>query len=245
MKQIALILSSLVLLAASASAQTDSTKSKKKDWSKLSLNNRANDHFMLQLGYAGWTPLPDSIKTKGFSRSINAYFMMDLPFKTDQRFSVGIGLGISSDHIKFNKVEPNVIAQSSTLPFTNRSDTTHFKKFKLVTAYIEAPVELRFVLDPEHSDNSWKFAAGVKLGLMVNAHTRGKTLVNSSGQTINNYVQKETSRSFFNGTRIMGTARVGYGHVSLFGQYALTALIRDSRGPVVHPYSIGITFSGL
>jgi hypothetical protein len=252
MKQIALLFTTVLLITASASAQTiaktDSTK-KKKDWSKVHLTNRANDHFMAQLGYDGWAPIPDTIHTKGFSHSINVYVMMDLPFKTDARFSVGIGLGVGSSSIIFNKQQPNIIATTTTLPFPDLSSSTtnlnHFKKFKLVSSYLEAPVELRFVGDPENSDNSWKAAVGIKAGILLNVHTRGKTLLNAAGTTLNNYVEKESSKNFFNGTRLAGTARVGYGHVSLFGQYQVTSFIKDGRGPAIHPYSIGITLSGL
>ena len=251
MKQIALLFTTVLLIAATASAQkpatTDSTK-KKKDWSKVHLNNRANDHFMVQLGYDGWAPLPDTIHTKGFSHSVNVYVMLDFPFKTDPRFSAGLGLGVSGSSIKFNKQQPNIIALSNTLPFTDYSGTNaanHFKKYKLVSTYIEAPIELRYVADPENSDRSWKAAVGVKAGILVNVHTRGKTLVIAAGNTINNYTEKESSKAFFNGTRLAGTARIGYGHVSLFGQYQITSFIKDGRGPSIHPYSIGITFSGL
>ncbi|MEP7279026.1 MAG: outer membrane beta-barrel protein [Bacteroidota bacterium] len=251
MKQIALLFTTVLLIAANASAQTpaktDSTK-KKKDWSKVHLNSRANDHFMVQLGYDGWAPLPDSIKTKGFSHSVNVYVMLDFPFKTDPRFSVGLGLGVSGSSIKFKNQQPNIIALSNTLPFTDYSgvnSANHFKKYKLATTYLEAPIELRFVGDPENSDRSWKVALGVKVGMLLNVHTRGKTLINATGGTINNYTEKESSKNFFNGTRLAGTARVGFGHISLFGQYQVTGLLKDGRGPSLHPYSIGITFSGL
>jgi len=251
MKQIALLFTAVFLFAASASAQIDTAnfgKKKKKDWSKISLNNRANDHFMVQLGYDGWAQVPDTIHIKGFSHSVNIYLMLDFPFKSDPRFSAGLGLGIASSSIKFDKQMPNITALSSTLAFTDYSSTSaanHFKKNKLVSTYLELPVELRFVTDPEHSDASWKIAVGVKAGALLDVHTRGKTLVNAAGTTLNNYTEKEKSKNFFNGTRIAGTARIGYGHVSLFGQYQITNFIKDGRGPNVHPYSIGITFSGL
>ncbi|MEP6750473.1 MAG: outer membrane beta-barrel protein [Bacteroidota bacterium] len=252
MKQIALLVTTVLLIAANASAQapvkTDSTN-KKKDWSKIHLNNRANDHFMAQLGYDGWASVPDTIHLKGFSHSVNIYIMMDFPFKTDPRFSAGLGLGVSGGSIKFNKQQPNIIAQTATLPFTDLSSSTanqnHFKKFKLATTYVEVPVELRFVADPENSDNSWKAAVGVKAGILVNVHTRGKTLESPAGTVLNNYTEKESSKNFFNGTRLAGTARVGYGHVSIFGQYAITGLLKDGRGPTLNAYSVGITFSGL
>lgn len=223
----------------------NTTEKKKKDWSKVNLKNRAADHFMLQVGVDNWGGAPDSISTKGFSRSFNAYFMFDFPFKTDPRFSVGIGAGVGTSNIFFDKQYVNIKATGESLPFTDVSQADHFKKFKLVTGYLEAPVELRFAFDPENIDGSWKLALGAKVGTLVNAHTKGKTLQNKDGQTINPYTQKETSKRFFNGTKIAGTFRVGYGNFSLFGQYQLTTLIKEGFGPEIRPYTIGLTFSGL
>lgn len=246
MKRIVL-LSAAVLLVIAAFAQNDPSTGgkKKKDWSKINLSNRANDHFMVQVGYDAWAGKPDSIKTKGFSRSLNIYFMFDFPFKTDPRFSVGVGAGIGSSNIFFDKQEVAITSTGSTLAFPNKADTTHFKKYKLATAALEAPVELRFAADPENIDKSWKGALGVKVGTLLSVHTKGKTLQNSTGGTVNSFIQKENSKRFFNSTKISATARVGYGHISVFGQVQINNFIRDGVGPAVHPYSIGVTLSGL
>jgi hypothetical protein len=217
----------------------------KKDWSKVNLSNRPNDHFIVQVGYDGWAQRPDTIKTKGFSRSLNIYFMYDFPFKTNPRFSVGVGLGIGSSNIFFDNQEVDITNTGNNLAFPNKGDTTHFKKYKLVTAYLEAPVELRFAADPENNDHSWKGAIGVKVGTMLSAHTKGKNLVSSNGSEVNNIIMKESSKRFFNSTRFCVTGRVGYGHITLFGQYQVNALIRDGFGPGVHPFSIGLSFGGL
>jgi len=246
MKRIVLLFTT-VLFTVAAFAQTDSlpTKKKKKDWSKISLSNRANDHFLVQVGYDGWASKPDSIRTKGFSRSLNIYFMFDFPFKTDARFSVGIGAGIGSSNIFFDNQEVDITSTGSKLAFPDKKDTTHFKKYKLVSAYLEAPVELRFTANPENSDHSWKGAIGVKVGTLLSVHTKGKTLENKSGATLNNYIEKLSSKRFFNGTKLAVTARIGYGHLSLFGQYQINNFIRDGVGPNVKPYTIGLTLSGL
>src|ERR1700691_1500578 len=105
-----------------AFAQKDSTilNNKKKDWSKANLGRRANDHFMVEIGYDGWAATPDSISISGFSRSFNFYFMFDMPFKTDPRFSVGAGLGIGSSNIFFHDQFVDVAAiqySGTTLAF--------------------------------------------------------------------------------------------------------------------------------
>src|ERR1700743_2421646 len=96
----------LLTVMLNASAQTtDQPATPKKDWSNLNLMNRPNDHLMIQLGYEGWAAKPDSANTKGFPHTLNVYFMFDLPFKSDQRFSLGIGAGISGPSVYFNKTE--------------------------------------------------------------------------------------------------------------------------------------------
>jgi hypothetical protein len=242
-------IAAFVLLASMAViAQKDSSaaKSKKKDWSKVKLTNRPNDHFMAQIGYDNWAGKPDTIRTVGLSRSFNFYFMLDFPFKSDPRFSVGGGLGIGSSNIFFDKEQVLVADQSNaTLAFRDVSGGDHFKKFKLVTTYLEIPLELRFAENPENTNKSWKFAIGAKVGDMLSAYTKGKNKLNNVGQTINPSVEKESSKKYFNSIRLVTTARISYGVFGIFGQYQVTSLIKNGVGPPIYPFSIGICFSGL
>ena len=239
----------VLLAAATAFSQKDSivNKPKKKDWSKVSLSNRSNDHFMVQIGYDGWAGRPDTIRTKGFSRSFNLYFMFDFPFKTDPRFSIGAGLGIGSSNIFFDKEKVLVASPGNqTLAFQDVSGTDHYKKFKLVTTYIEVPLEIRFAFDPENNNKSWKIALGAKIGTMLSAYTKGKTLQNNAGQTINNLIEKESSKKYFSSPRLAGTARISYGVFGIFGQYQVNSLLKNTGlNPAIHPFAIGIVFSGL
>jgi len=190
--------------------------------------------------------MPDSVQTKGLSRGFNMYFMFDFPFKTNPQFSVGIGAGVSTSNIYFDKSYIDISGKNNAkLVIQDVSDTTHFKKFKMMNAFLEAPVELRYVADPAHPNKSWKAAIGAKIGTMISATTKGKTFQNSTGQTVNAYTQKEKSRRFFNTTRLSVTGRAGYGSLSLFASYQVNAFIKEGFGPDIRPYSIGITISGL
>lgn len=241
MKKI-LLLSLGAAIVFSVTAQDNPKPAKKKD--KPNLANRANDHFMFQLGYTGWAGKPDTINTGGLSKSINVYFMYDFPFKTNPNLSMAFGPGIGSDHITFSKTHVGIKDATNTLYFTDQSDTNHFKKTKLATTYLEAPIEFRYSADPV-TGKGLKLAIGVKIGTLLNAHTRNTKYENKDGGTINDYVMKESSKRFFNKTRLSGMARVGYGHFSLYGSYQFTPLIRDGFGPQVRPFSIGLTLSGL
>lgn len=241
MKKIALIALGCVLLQ-TVQAQ-DSTVARKKP--TINLAGRANDHLMIQLGYAGWAGQPDTINTGGFSKSFNIFFMFDFPFKTNPKLSMAFGPGISSDHIKFSKTYVGIKETTNTLQFRDQSDTNHFKKSKLATVYLEAPVEFRYTADPMNSDRSFKFAVGLRVGTMLKAYTRNKTLQNKSGATLNDYLEKEYSKAFFNTTRLVATGRVGWGHFSLFGSYQITSLFKEGVAAEIRPFSIGLTLSGL
>ena len=219
------------------------TPTKKKE--TLNLVGRANDHFMIQLGTVGWSGIPDTINTGGFSKTVNVYLMFDFPFKTNPKLSMAFGPGIGSDHIKFKSTYVGIKDLTNTLAFRDQSDTNHFKKNTLVTTYLEAPVEFRYTANPANSDKSFKFAIGLKAGLLLNAHTKYKTFQNKAGGTVNDYMLKESSKSFFNNSRLAATARVGWGHFSLFGSYQITSLFKTGVASTINPYSIGLSISGL
>lgn len=210
----------------------------------LDVNNRSNDHLLLQFGYTNWANKPDTFNTTGFSKSFNAYFMFDFPFKTNPKLSMAIGLGIGSDHIIFTGTNIGIKDLAPEIRFTNVSDTDHFKKSKLATTYLEAPVEFRFSGSPADG-NGIKFALGVKVGTMLNAHTRNSKLQDKDNNLINEYIMKESSKRFFNKNRLVGMARIGYSHFTLYGSYQFTSLFKDGAGADVRPYSIGLTLSGL
>jgi hypothetical protein len=110
---------------------------------------------------------------------------------------------------------------------------------------LEIPVEIRFTKNPLQSNKSFKMAFGVKVGTLLNAHTKGKTLQNKNGGTINTYVEKESNKRFFNATRISITGRVGYGNFSLFASYQVNNLFKDGVAPGIKPFQIGLCLSGL
>ncbi len=227
-----------------AFAQTSTPPAK--DWKKAVLD-RPGDHLMIELTSDHWGGVPDSISShmKGLSRGLGFSFMIDKPFKTDPHWSVAFGLGFNGSSIFFKNMSVGLTATGTKLPFTNLDSADRFKKYKLTTVYAEIPIELRYVFSPSEEGKSWKMALGAKVGTMINAHTKGKTLQNKAGTTINSYTLKEGKRTFLNSTRLVATARIGIGSFSLVANYQINSLIKDGAGPDVRPYQIGICISGL
>ena len=237
------LLSITILLFAGTRAQTTNGKVSR----KIDISNRPGDHIMIQLSSDHLTGMPDSISShqSGFSRGLNAYIMLDKPFKSNQKYSLGIGLGVGSSNIFFKKMNVDVKSTTTKLPFAALDSTNHFKKYKLSVSYLELPLEFRYSSDPLNSDKSFKAAIGLKIGTIINAHTKGKELQNKNNSVVNSYTEKESSKTYFNSTRFMATARVGYGVFSLFGAFQLNNLLKDGAGAPMKIYQIGITLSGL
>ena len=228
-----------LIFSASAFSQTKNKQ--------IKLPNRAADHFMIQLASNFWNGTADSVSgfLKGLNRSANAYVMIDKPFKNSPKFSAGIGIGVGTANIYFKNMEVKIGALTPKLPFIRTDTGNHYKKYKLATAFLEIPLELRFSSNPETPNKSFKGAIGIKAGTLLNAHTKGKGLENAGGAKINSFTVKESSKSYFNTTRISLTARAGYGIFSVFGAYGITNIFKDGVAPVTRLGQIGITVSGL
>jgi len=238
----------LVFLGHAVFAQYDSTKKEKQKitYASLNLKNRPNDHFMIELTYDNWVGKTDSMNTSGFSRGFAMYFMFDFPFKSDPHFSVGAGLGIDASNIFFDKTNVGVAEPGNqTLSFRSTANGDHFKKYKLVLTNLDLPLELRYAFNPANTNKSWKIALGFKAGLLLSSYTKGKDLENQAGTIINSYIEKKSSTRFFNSGRLVGTARISWGFIGVYGQLQLTPLIKSGAGPNVYPYSIGIVLNGL
>ena len=232
----------IVIALASVSAVSAQKKKTGEDFM-----SRAGDHLMLQLTGDRWIGTPDSINShmKGLSRGANIYVMLDQRFKGSPKFSVAFGVGVGTSSMYFKNMNVDIKSKTNRLPFNNLDTLNHFKKYKLTTAFLEIPLELRFTANPKNESKSIKVAIGVKVGTLLNVHTKGKILLDKNGTTLNSYTAKETGKGFFNSTRLTATARIGYGNFSLFGSYQFNNIFKDGVAPNVKLIQIGLCFSGL
>src|SRR5690606_9306855 len=98
-----------------------------------------------------------------------------------------------------------------------------YKRYKLTTAYLEAPFELRFFGNRENRNKGFKAAIGLRVGTLLSAHTKGR---------INNtkISEKVIRKDHLDPWRFAGTVRVGWGNFCVFGTYGLNNLYRVNQG---------------
>ena len=198
MKQILGML--MLMVSLSAVAQDKKAKVKvqepkapkvKPDYSKLDLSKRASDHFMLQFGIAGWgNKDANNITTKSFNRSFNGYFLFDFPFKSNPHLSVAVGPGVGSDNIYFDQMSVDLNTRNGAS--FKRDTITQYKKNKLETSFLEAPIELRYSARPDNMNKGWKFAFGAKIGTLVGAKVKSKIDLDATGT--GGYINKEKDK---------------------------------------------------
>lgn len=230
LKKLLLVLCCFACVQAMAQENADNTYTKP-----------SRDYVMLQLGYDMWLNTPDSVKADGLNRSANIYLCYDFPIKSSH-FSFAAGVGIASSNMFFDKQQVSISDTGTQIRFIDQGPTTDsFKRFKMNSTYLEAPFELRYFTNKDNRNKGFKAAIGLKVGALLNNHTKGKLIYNNKP-----IIFKESTRRFLEPWRVSASLRLGYGNFSVYGQYALNPLFRVNNGPAdVTPVSIGICLSGL
>jgi len=200
--------------------------------------SHSRDFLVISLTYDGWASKPDSVGT-GFNRGFNIAFMYDFPI-SKTKMSLAAGLGIGTSGVMLPDHELNMDDGTTDVP--RFSATDDYSKYKVATTYLELPLELRYRSVPDNANKGFKAALGVKIGNLVNAHTKARSNLGGAKHTV-----KEANKRFFNSWRYAATARIGYGNFALYGSYTLNGLFKDNGSSLadIRPFSIGIAISGL
>ena len=147
------------------------------------------------------------------------------------------GLGISWNNYRYNN---NVVLDNGSRT-SARIDTTpgiNFKKSKLVTSYITAPLMLE-VFTSRDEDRAFHLGAGGIFGLRIGSHTKQKIEMDGKDFKI-----KDHDDFNLNPFRYGFRLAIGYGKFNVYADYYASTLFRDKKGPVLYPVNAGITFVG-
>ena len=222
------------LFATTATAQTN-----KKLVSKANYGAPSRDYVMLQLGYENWLGAPDSVRITGLGRAFNAYICYDFPIqKSNYSFAAGVGLGNSNVYL--NNQLLTLSDTGSQIRFIPEGSPA-YKKYKIATSYLEAPFELRYFSNKENRNKGFKAAIGLRVGALVNAHTKGKyELYNKP------VIDKIGARRYFETWRYATTLRLGYGNFSVYGSYQISNTFKAGAGPEnIRPFQVGLCITGM
>ena len=224
-----------------AYADDDSSKYDAKHKDAPTIIKQARDFLLLELGYNNWLVKPDSVSTKPIGYTFKGFLCYDFPIK-HSKMSFATGLGLNVSVVYLNQLTLSNTDTSAVYGATERfvPDTTHFKRYKFVTTYLTAPFELRYFSNTHNRNRGFKLAAGLQIGTLIGAHTKGVYTVDGSSVKL-----KVDTRRYVSPWDFAATFRIGIGNFAFFASYNLTTVFKVNEGPPITPGSVGFALTGL
>ena len=105
--------------------------------------------------------------------------------------------------------------------------------------------------------NSFHFTAGVIGGLRIGSYQKQEFdswntfyyLKDANGKSGGAFYASDKcirskSAYYLDNFKLDATARIGWSFLNFFATYSLTPMFQDTKGPVLYPWSVGITLLG-
>ncbi|MGV3598571.1 MAG: outer membrane beta-barrel protein [Bacteroidota bacterium] len=147
------------------------------------------------------------------------------------------GINYDNNDYRFsNDIDFRVDSFGTGIQYSGRN-TEGFKRNKLTTRFLSIPVALRFNFKPG-STRTGHITVGAHAGYRLTSFF--KTVREDDGKRKN----KLYDDFLLNNLRYGAFVKVGYGNITLFGNYVFTPLFREGAGPELNPFSFGLSFGG-
>jgi len=176
------------------------------------------------------------------------------------KFGFTSGLGFSLQNYFFTG-SYTLIGDSSALMAYNTIDDkgrpVEMKVNKLFVSYMTLPLLFEYQTNPGHRINSFHFTFGVIGGLRLQTYQKQRLyqwqdtyyLADDKGQKVASFyaddpVIRNHGPYHLNPFKLDASVRVGWSYLNLFATYSLTPMYAKNKGPVLYPWSVGITLVG-
>ena len=149
------------------------------------------------------------------------------------RNNIGLvtGMGLSYNNYKFDN--PYTIEKVDGIIEPVTLDADNYEKSKLTVTYLTIPLMMEFQIPVNDHSNKLFLSGGIEGSLNIGSHTKVKW----DGKK-----EKERGGFNINPFQYAAVCRVGLKDISLYASYNLNPLFKDDKGPVLTPFTIGISF---
>ncbi len=194
---------------------------------------RPKDRLIVGLFTDVWSNLPDNMETKAINRGVTINYLQDFPISTTN-FSFAVGLGFTSHNLYGDYFYERTQGRHD---FVSNAMDLDYDKNKISLNYLNIPLELRF--RTRNTPQTFRIHAGVKAGLLVNAHTKyvGEVLPGDR-ETKLKEGKLDNIESFMFGFH----SRIGYGRVNLNTFINLTDIFEGNNAQDASLVSVGLSF---
>ena len=155
----------------------------------------------------------------------------------NNKFGLVTGMGIQWYNYRFYQKNTVLTTDSGKIyGFSDQTAGRSYIKSKLTSSYLVVPVLLEFQTNGNHNTNSFHISAGVIGGIRLSSHTKQVYNFNGTGKN----KPKTYDEFFLQPFRLDATARIGWGPINIYANYALSEMFRKNRGPELYPFTVGL-----
>ena len=211
-------------------------------------------NIVVDLGFNWLSDKPETMNTNWWgSKGVGLFYKYHI-MMGKSKFSFRPGFGLGLDRYSFER-RVNV----ARITDTDRTDMIEIigldslalfdnfipdiKKSKLVTDYLEIPLELGWHLSRNDPERGFRILVGGKIGWLFDS----KIKVNYKQSGFRKILKVKEDYKL-NPWRYSGTARIGISFLEVFGEYSFSNLFKKDQGPegtsVTRYWKIGLSFVG-
>jgi hypothetical protein len=224
----------------------------------LSINGYVNDNYNMDF------PRELEYLDLRMEKSIGVYFNLyeqNVAFTRNQKFGLVTGIGIESHNYRFNQATTLYVWSGQTQGYVDYGISVH--KSKLVANYFVVPLILEWQNNHRKKWKRFHINGGVLLKARFASHTKKyynelnkEYYLTQYDPELGTYVPKFVATSpgvskthnrgdfYLNPFQLDATVGIGIGVINLFGNFGLTPMFRDNRGPLLYTWSAGIILVG-
>jgi len=206
------------------------------DWN---VNLRLGTMFGLGLStytYDGGFNLPSELdyleQELGKSTHVKWDFIRHRIGRNRNTVSFEYGLALSYMNYAFTN-STRLITGQQTLTYV--IDPVSYKKNKFKTTFLELPIMLSILSNPDYDSRGFNLSAGGYAGILL-----------KSKQKFKGPEGKEKVKDDFNLNKFRYGLQgmIGIGRINLYMQYSMVDLFKDNEGPELTPVNIGLVIAG-
>jgi hypothetical protein len=179
--------------------------------------NYREDQFYASVTYNLLNYKPDGVSQSGFSSGFHLGFIRDMPINERRNFSIGIGLGISTNSYNQNL---SILETNNNLVYLIIDESeVNVSKNKFTTYLVEMPLEIRWRTSTAIDYNFWRIYTGFKVGYLLYNSTKYRS--EAGDQNLSNLDD-------FNKFQYGLTLSAGYGTWNFNVYYGLNSIFNDN-----------------
>ena len=172
---------------------------------------------------------------RSFAWNLNLFESNYTLIKNHVGLATGLGFAFNNYHFD-NDV---VLMSDSNRLYALRDTVNKSTKSKLFVTYLNIPLILEFQTNAGRKSNSMHIGVGVIGGLRLGSYSRMEMRnQRKKGDVVNR------DDFYLNPLKYELTARLGWGHINLFANYALSEMFKKNKGPEVYPVTVGLALVG-